>query len=291
MYTILVDDSNALITTIKERIIQRSKLVDNLHFLMNPTYKTFDMTKFTAVMEYVTPVSRELHTEFLTQSPDLYKGMIEYKLPIDTTITREAGTFELALTFTYVEMDAEGNTYQHVRKTTPTGITIVAAPAWCDVIPDSALSALDQRIIGLEALVHALDDESQILYQTKADNIKYDEAGKYIQLTANSIPIGDRIMLNIPECNGGKCVKYIKIDTDGSMIVTYSDNSVENIGKVAGDVATGIYIPDVSKDGILTMTLSQDVGEPSYSWDINPSNDWNQIVDVNEDSDYVWEQL
>ena len=280
-----------LITTIKERIIQRSKLVDNLHFLMNPTYKTFDMTKFTAVMEYVTPVSRELHTEFLTQSPDLYKGMIEYKLPIDTTITREAGTFELALTFTYVEMDAEGNTYQHVRKTTPTGITIVAAPAWCDVIPDSALSALDQRIIGLEALVHALDDESQILYQTKADNIKYDEAGKYIQLTANSIPIGDRIMLNIPECNGGKCVKYIKIDTDGSMIVTYSDNSVENIGKVAGDVATGIYIPDVSKDGILTMTLSQDVGEPSYSWDINPSNDWNQIVDVNEDSDYVWEQL
>lgn len=291
MYTILVDDSNALITTVKERIIQRSKLVNNLHFLMNPTYKTFDMTKFTAVMEYVTPVSRELHTEFLTQSPELYKGMIEYKLPIDTTITREAGTFELALTFTYVEMDADGNTYQHVRKTTPTGITIVAAPAWCDVIPDSALSALDQRIIGLEALVHALDDESQVLYETKADNIKYDEEGKYIQLTANSIPIGDRIMLNIPENNNGKCVKYVKIDADGNLIVTYSDDSVENIGKVAGDVVSGIYIPDVSKDGILTMTLSQEVGEPSYSWDIDPSNNWNPVEGEEDDSTYIWEQL
>ena len=87
MYTILVDDSNALITTVRERIIQRSKLVDNLHFLVNPTYKNFDMSQFTAVMEYVTPVSRELHTEFLTQSQELYKDMIEYKLPIDTNIT------------------------------------------------------------------------------------------------------------------------------------------------------------------------------------------------------------
>ena len=290
MYTILVDDSNALVTTIKERIIQRSKLVDNLHFLVNPTYKSFDMTKFTAVMEYITPVSRELHTEFLTQSQELYKGMIEYKLPIDTNITKEAGTFELKLTFTYVEMDADGQIYQHVRKTTPTGITIVACPAWCDVVPDSALSALDQRIIGLEALIHALDDESKVLYETKADNITYDADGQNIQLTANGNPIGDMITLKISG-NSDVTIKYIQIEEDGSLVVTYTDGRTENIGKVSMDVVSGIYIPDVSKDGILTMTLSQEVGEPSYSWDIDPSNNWNPVEGIEEEGTYIWEQL
>ena len=288
MYTILVDDSNALVTTIKERIIQRSKLVDNLHFLVNPTYKGFDMTNFTAVMEYVTPVSRELHTEFLTKSQELYKGMIEYKLPIDTTITKEAGTFELKLTFTYVEMDADGQIYQHVRKTTPTGITIVACPAWCDVVPDSALSALDQRIIGLEALIHALDDESQLLYETKADNIMLNEDGKYIQLTANSIPIGDKIMIG----NINSAIVSIEVDEDNNLIVTYSNGRVENIGKINGDVCTGVYIPDFQQNGgMLTFTLSDKAGDNKYEFDIRDSDNWHEIDSNGESSDYVWEQL
>ena len=90
MYTILVSENNELITTVRERIMQRSKLVDNLHFLMEPTYKGLDMTKFTTSLEFITPVGRELKTEILTQSPELYKGQIEFKLPIDTVITREA---------------------------------------------------------------------------------------------------------------------------------------------------------------------------------------------------------
>ena len=68
MYTILVSEDNELITTIKERIMQRSKLVDNLHFLVPQTYKDFDMNSFTAMLEYIAPVSRELHTEILDKS-------------------------------------------------------------------------------------------------------------------------------------------------------------------------------------------------------------------------------
>ena len=39
------------------------------------------------------------------------------------------------------------------------------------------------------------------------------------------------------------------------------------------------------------MTLSQEVGEPSYSWDINPHNDWNPIDGVESNTDYIWEEL
>lgn len=291
MYTILVSDKNELVTTVKERIIQRSKLVDNLHFLIDPLYKTLDMTKFTAVLEYVLPVSRELRTEFLTRSDELYKGMIEYTVPIDTSLTREAGEVEMQITFTYVEMDASGNTTQYVRKTTPTTMTIIPVPAWCDVVADNALAALDQRLIQMGAMINAINDMTQVLSDTKADNITRDETGKYIQLTANGQPIGNKIELNVSVDEPSNCIKFIKIDDEGSLVVTYSDGTIENLGKIVGDVVSGIYIPDVSEDGIMTMTLSKDIGEDKYSWDINPFNDWNPIEGVEGSSNYMWEKI
>lgn len=195
MYTILVNDSNALVTTVKERIMQRSKMVDKLHFLVNPIYKEHDMSKFMAVMEYVSPVSRELHTELLTQSGELYKGMIEYTLPFDTSLTKEAGDIEILLTFTYVEMDADGNSYQYVRKTTPTNVTIIAVPAWCNIVPDDALAAIDKKLIEVGAMVNALNDMTQILSDTKADNIKYNEDSNELQLLSGQTEIGDKVIL------------------------------------------------------------------------------------------------
>ena len=38
MYTILATDDNELRVTVKERIMQRSKMVDSFHFLVKPMY-------------------------------------------------------------------------------------------------------------------------------------------------------------------------------------------------------------------------------------------------------------
>ena len=73
MYTLLINENNEIVTTVKERIMQRSKLVDDLHFLMNPMYKGIDMSDFTVTMEYILPVSREYTTETLVKSAELYK--------------------------------------------------------------------------------------------------------------------------------------------------------------------------------------------------------------------------
>ena len=62
MYTLLVNEKNEIVTTVKERIMQRSKLVDDLHFLVEPIYKGIDMSDFTVMMEYILPVSREYNT-------------------------------------------------------------------------------------------------------------------------------------------------------------------------------------------------------------------------------------
>lgn len=194
MYTILLNETNELITSVKERIMQRSKLVDNLHFLVDPIYKGHDMSEFMATMEYLLPVSKELHTEQLTLSDELYKEKLEYKVPFDTTLTKEAGKIEVQLTFTKIEMDEEGKATQYVRKTSPASITIVPISAWSDIIADSALDIIDQRLIQTEAMINALNDLSQEIYDNKADNIVFNT--NKIQLVANGKPIGDPVSLD-----------------------------------------------------------------------------------------------
>ena len=287
MYTILVSDNNELVTTVKERIMQRSKLVGNLHFLVPQKYKDFDMDNFTAMLEYILPVSKELHTEILDKSEELYKDHIEFKFPVDTSITKEAGQIEILLTFVYVEMLPDGQTLQHVRKISPTTLQIIPIPAWCDIVPDSALSALDQRLIEVEAMMKAANEMTQILYDTKADNIKYDEYANTLQLTSNGSLIGDQITLKCTSSN----ITSMVIDDSGNLIINYSDGRSENIGKVSGGACAGVYIPSYSNDGVLTFTLKDKAEDQVYEFDIDSSNDWNPVDGEEAKSEYIWQSL
>ena len=196
MYTILVNDDNTLTTSIRERIMQRSKLVDSLHFLVSPTYKGLDMTGFTVTMEYILPVSKEYVSEVLVKSEELYKEMLEYKLPFDTDLTKEAGEIEVKLTFSKVDLDADGNDIQYVRKISATSITIIPVESWCDIIPDKALDAIDQRIIKTDTQIKALLEANEITRLEKADNLVLDNENKELYLTAEGNQIGDKVKLS-----------------------------------------------------------------------------------------------
>ena len=284
MYTILVTESNELVTSVKERIMQRSKLVDNLHFLVDPYYKSIDMSGFTVTMEYIMPVSREYKTETLVKSDELYKDRIEYVLPFDTCLTKEAGEIEVQLTFTKVSMDSDGNIKQQVRKTGKTKVTIVPISAWSDIIPDNALSALDQRLIMVDAMVNAANDMSQYIYETKADNIYYNEEEQYVQLTANGEPIGDRVTLD----NSSVCsVVNVVIDDNSDLIVTLSDGRVINAGHVSGSNGA-TFIPHISKDHILSWTNDGGLKNPDPI-DLNPHDEWSNLPQEGIESDYEWE--
>lgn len=289
MYTILLSETNELVTSIRERIMQRSKLVDNLHFLVDPTYKGISMSDFTAMLEYIMPVSKEYHTEILVKSEELYKDKIEYTLPFDTNLTKEAGEIEVQLTFIKVSMDADGNSTQQVRKTSPTTITILPISAWSDIIADSALSALDQRLIQTQAMIQATEEMVNYLDTTKADNIIYDNETQTIQLTANGKLIGNSVAVGYT----GVSIVSIKVNDSGNIIIEYSDGKSENIGKIGGCDACpgGVYIPNYTNDGILTFIRKDKVEEDEYEFDIQPSNDWNEISAPEQDSNYIWQEL
>lgn len=285
MYTILITDSNELVTTVRERIMQRSKLVDDLHFLMEPTYNGFDMSKFTATMQYITPVSRELRTETLALSEALYKDMLEYKLPVDTNITKEAGDFAINLTFTWAEMTADGAVKQHVRKIDETTIKIIPISAWCDIVPDAALDALDQKILAIDARINAVEDLSTQIHETKADNIHYDEFTDTIQLMANGKTIGDAIVLK-----DDRGVIDIEVAENGHMIVNYDDGTMQDIG-IIGDSggAAGIYVPRFENDKLI-FELKPEPGDEQVVYDLDKSNNWGTPEDEGITT-YLWESI
>lgn len=214
MYVILVNDDNSLYGSKKERIMQRSKCVDNLIFMVNPIYRnTYDMTNATVMLEYLRPISRKYETEILVLSDEKYEGFLQYKLPFDTNLTAEHGSLELQLTFVYTDLDTNGNGIQRVRKTSSTTIDIIPISAWSDIIPDSALAGLDQRLIVVNSQIRALDEMNQIIADNKADNIKYNENTNELQLLSGNKEIGNRVILKTGDASLEDGVPVVDFNT------------------------------------------------------------------------------
>ena len=213
MYVLLVNEDNTLTASKKERIMQRSKLFDSLWFLAEPTYKDYEMNKCTVVMEYILPVSKKYCSDILELSDEGYKEYLKYVVPFDSKLTAEAGEVELQLTFIYSDLDENGESVQRVRKTSTAKVNIIPVSAWSDIIPDSALSAIDQRIIKLDSQLKEIADINEAYSESKADNIKYDSDAQTLQLLSGTKEIGDKVSLNVD-------------DEDGSTAVDFSDLGV-----------------------------------------------------------------
>ena len=223
MYVILVNDDNSLYGSKKERIMQRSKLVNTLTFIVDPIYNGVDMTDASVVLEYVLPVSREYKTVNLVLSEERYNDcFLQYKLPFDTDLTSQAGSLELQLTFAYVEMAPNGAGIQRVRKTSSTTIDIIPITAWSDIVPDSALSALDQRILKQDAQIRALNDLANVIDSNKVDSIVYNDIDETLQLTSKGVGVGNKVYVRNMIDDG---IPVVDLDSSND---SDNDSSIDN---------------------------------------------------------------
>lgn len=235
-YIILVEQDNSLYGSHKERIMQRSTGIDSLIFIVDPMYRnTHDMTNATVMLEYLLPVSRNYKTEYLALSDERYNNhYLQYKLPFNTNLTSEAGRVELQLTFIYTDLDASGKGIQKVRKTSPTTVEIVPISAWSDIIPDAALSSLDQRLIKLDASMRAMNNYLDVLDSNQVDNLVYDDKAETLQLTAKGVGVGNKVSVRdmldegIPVVDlGSDFSEDTETDDDGCNCESNNDNVVE----------------------------------------------------------------
>lgn len=249
-YVILVNDDDSLYGSKKCRIMQRQKLVNDLIFVVNPIYRnTHDMTKASVLLEYVLPISKDYKTVYLELSDELYnEEFLQYKLPFDTNITSEHGDVELQLTFAYAEMNENGDIVQRIRKTDKTTVKITPISKWSDLIPDQALSGLDQRLIVMNAQIQALDDLTGVLNEKKVDNLVYNEKEDVIHLSANGTVIGDKVSVR-KMLDDGVPVVDLNADSENGSDKEHENNC--DCGCDCGDnVVEFGYSPDTSKPTI-----------------------------------------
>lgn len=196
-YVILVENDNSLYGSCKSRIMQREKLFNKLWFLVPPHYNGYDMSQCTVTMRYILPISKEFITETLALSDEKYEEYLKYVLPVDTNLSKEWGDIELNLTFTMVDVDEDGNAVQRVRKTDNYLLHITQLPDWDKLIPDSALSALDQRILKQDAQIKALAELADAFdgngNVAMVDNLVYNSDEDTLQLSSNGIGVGDKV--------------------------------------------------------------------------------------------------
>ena len=225
-YVIIVGSDNSLYGSQKCRIMQKEKLFNKLWFLVAPHYNGYDMSECTVTMRYMLPISKEFRTETLELSAEKYEEYLKYELPLDTCLTKEWGDIEMNLTFTMLDVDEDGKPIQRVRKTENHILTITKIPDWDAVVPDAALSALDQRIIKQDAQIRALKELVIEVDNNKVDNLVYDSVGDTLQLAANGIGIGDKVSVKDMMDDGSPVVNFGHNDNGAN---GGTDNDYDNV--------------------------------------------------------------
>lgn len=223
-YIFLLENDNEIIASHREVLMQRSKLVDEVWFLVNPRYKTIenDMSVFGVMLEYLLPASKSYHSLELVKDEEGYEEYLKYRVPLDSNLSSEAGDIQLQLSFIYVGLDADGNDVQKVRKTKPAKLHITPIAKWSDIIPDAALSSIDQRIIKTQAQIKELGYYAEILNENQVDNLVYDDDSETLQLSANGVGIGDKVSVR-------------DILDDGIPVVDLDSNSESDSGNTDTD--------------------------------------------------------
>lgn len=229
-YTIIVEDDNSLYGSHKTKIMQREKLFNKIWFLVPQYYNGYDMSQCIVTMRYLLPISREFVTETLVLSDERYQEYLKYVLPIDTNFSKEHGDIELNITFTMLDVDNSGKIVQRVRKTDNHMLHITQLPDWDNFVPDAALAAIDQRIIMTQAQIKQLHEMNQVVADSKADNIKYNENTNELQLLSGDKEIGNRVTLKIGDAaleDGVPVVDFNDISSGDIPTEGEDDNVVE----------------------------------------------------------------
>jgi hypothetical protein len=88
---------------------------------------------------------------------------------------------------------------------------------------------------------------------------------------------------NTKELDGGN----IDINLDEEAVDTIVDNLKDNI---TIETKAQVYVPNVTPDNLLKFTLTDEATEKELEFDIDKSNDWNDLENTTG-SNYIWEPM
>lgn len=189
MYTIVMGQDKSLITTVKETIYRREKLVDKIQFLIPQKYNDINLSDFTAILKYLDQTDTA-HSEILVKDDELYKNHLRFTLPIDTNITKYDGDIHIRITLSKIDAEAQK---QYVLHTGETTISVLPLSDYYAFVNDESLEFVDQIVGKLESKIDAVEKIAETYDKEKADNLSYED--NKLQLTSNGEKIGNAVVI------------------------------------------------------------------------------------------------
>lgn len=175
MYTIMMNENKALVTTNRVTLYEKESNVDTIRFLIPQIYKEsekeIDMSKYVVVLKYILPDKTPM-AELLTLEEELYKNMLDYRLKIDTDITKMHGEVEVRLSFLDSYTDESGN---HVDEAMHSGSTYIEIRERVDAYAmcNNSLEILDQYVLKMREAEKRVEEKLKDINDI-ADNLADD---------------------------------------------------------------------------------------------------------------------
>lgn len=205
MYAIKMDDAKVLVTTIYASIYEGEKNADAVVFLLPKTNGQVELAETSLFLRYITPDGVG-HSEALDMYPLPYSDTYyQYRLSVGTKLTAQAGNIELWLTALDTKEDV-------VLKTSSLILEIKPAKSIEPYLPSESHDQLER-----------MEEKITKLAKEKADSLIYDAESRRLQLTAESSPIGDLVV--VPDDKYAESVKDAVEDTWSDMDNPSEDTS------------------------------------------------------------------
>lgn len=195
-YTILLNNATKqLIATNRINLRQHENIVDKLTFVVPFQYtESIDLRKFNVVLEWLDPTN-VAHMDVLEKEEEIYKDNYQrYFLPVESPLNRFAGDIEMKLVFTMVDYETSK---RYKLETDTIIVPIMSIKDYYAVMPSESFDAINDTIDELRAISDKLTADAQLFYDTKGDDLGFDEEGT-LHLTAHGEIIGQGVDVATP---------------------------------------------------------------------------------------------
>lgn len=282
MLYIKLDDDMNLVITVNEPIYRGDNLSRKITYLVPTMVGEIDMLTASVFLNYIR-ADGVADVVVLERSEEPYNdSYLQYTFPVNCKLTKYPGEV-----CTWMQIYTGTPSNPVVAKSGECMLQIQESKNMDDYLCDHQMTALYQLTRTMNTAIEEMNNTIETAIENKADNIIFNPEDNTIQLSANGVPVGDKIVVNT---NTGAVVTNAGISSDNELILTFSDGTTKNLGSVMGKDGA-VYVPHISAQKVLTFTIEDEPGEIPAPVDLNPNDEWSEIEGDGVVTDYIWEPM
>lgn len=282
MLYIKLDGDMSLVITVNEPIYRGDNLSQKITYLIPTVVGEIDMLTASVFLSYVR-ADGVADVVVLDRSETPYnESYFQYTFPINCKLSKYPGEV-----CTWIQIYSGTPSNPVIAKTGECMLQVQESKNMDDYLCDHQMTALYQLTHTMNTAIEDMNNTIENAIENKADNIIFNPEDSTIQLSANGVPVGDKIVVNT---NTGAVVTNAGISSDNELILTFNDGTVKNLGSVMGKDGA-VYVPHISERKVLTFAIEDEPGEIPEPVDLNPNDEWSEIEGDEVVSDYIWEPM